>query len=467
MKSFNSLQNNSKWFRVLSALGLANVVRKCNRSMLVAFSFMALIAVGTFLLMLPASNTNGQWLPIIDALFTATSASCVTGLAVLDTGKDLTIFGQVVLIMLIQMGGLGLMTITTLFSIGLGKRINIGQRLLVQESLNQDKPVGVLNMVIDIAKYTLMIEFFFGTILAFYFSEGLEVGGKAFYWGYWHAISAFCNAGFDLFGNYKSLVDFKGNVVVNLVIMFLIILGGLGFSVIGDIHRNRKWKNFSLHTKIVLVLNTLLIFGGALVIWLLERSNVATLGNLTFDNQWLAAFFQSVTARTAGFNTVDIAALQPATLTLMMFLMFVGASPTSTGGGIKTTTFAVLMMSTLALLRDKKDVVIFNRRIDAPLISKSMSVFVLAWIWVVTAFFLLLAFDTGNHSYQLVLFELFSAFGTVGLGVGITHEWNVYCKLILIATMFIGRIGILTFSMSFFNKNVENIRYPSENIIIG
>lgn len=438
-----------------------------NRSVLILFSFCAVIVMGTFLLMLPIAHTNGQWLPLIDALFTATSAACVTGLSVLDVGKDLTIFGQIVLIILIQIGGVGLMTITTLFSVGLGKRINIGQRLLIQESLNRGTPEGVIRMALDIIKYTLVIEFFFGTILAFYFYEVLGTGVKALYWGYWHAISAFSNAGFDLLGEFASLTDFRGNVVVNFIFMALILLGGLGFTVIGDVYRNGSWRYYSLNTKIVLVVNTVLLFGGALLFWLLEHNNPATLGYLSSGERWLASFFQSVSARTAGFNTIDIGALGGAALTMMMVLMFIGASSTSTGGGIKTTTFAVLLMSTLALLRGKKEVVIFNRRIDTATINKSNSIFVLAQLWLVFAFFLLLTFDTNGHGYELILFELVSAFSTTGLSVGITVEWNTWCKLILIATMYIGRIGILTFSMSFFNKKIDRIRYPAENILIG
>lgn len=446
---------------------LTHLFYSLNRSVLILASFAALICVGTLLLMLPIANTDGQWLDFVDALFTVTSAACVTGLAVLDTGKDLSIFGQIVLIILIQIGGVGLMTITTLFSIGLGKRINIGQRLLVQESLNQGTPEGVIRMALDITKYTLIIEFIFGTALAFCFYDVLGEFGKSLYWGYWHAVSAFSNAGFDLLGDYASLTAYKTNVLLNLIFMALIILGGLGFTVLGDIHNRRSWRYLSLHTKIVLTVNTILLVGGALLFWLLEMDNPLTLGNLSLGDQWLASFFQSVTARTAGFNSIDISFLGGATLTLMMVLMFIGASPTSTGGGIKTTTFAVLLMSTLALLRGKKDVVIFNRRIDSSTVNKSNSIFVLAQLWLVLAFFLLLVFDTNNHGYELVLFELISAFSTTGLGVGITVEWNTWCKLILVATMFIGRIGILTFSMSFFNKKVDRIRYPAENILIG
>ncbi len=443
---------------------LLRFIYSLNRSMVVAMTFAALIMTGTFLLMLPVSNTAGEWMPFIDALFTATSATCVTGLAVVDTGNYFTLFGKTVLILLIQIGGLGIMTLTTLLSIGLGKRINIRQRLLIQESLNQNGPAGVLKMTLAIVKYTLIIEFIFGSILAWYFYD--QLGAKSFYWGYWHAVSAFCNAGFDLFGSYKSLMDYQTDIVINVIFMLLIILGGIGFTVIGDIVTQKRWQKFSLHTKMVLLINGILLFGGAFVIWLLEKGKNA-FGNLTDSEQILAAVFQSVSARTAGFNTVDIALLTDATLVFLMFLMFVGASPTSTGGGIKTATFGILVVSTLSLLRGKKETVLFKRRIDSSLIAKSYSIFILSVLWLVLAIFLLLAFDTGNHSFQKVLFEAFSAFGTVGLGIGITTEWNSWCKMILIATMYIGRIGILTFGMSFFSREYEKVRYPSENIIVG
>lgn len=436
-----------------------------NRSMIVAATFAALILTGTFLLMLPISNTQGEWMPFIDALFTATSATCVTGLAVVDTGKYFTLFGETVLILLIQIGGLGIMTLTTLFSVGLGKRINIRHRLLIQESLNQEGPSGVIKMAVAIVKYTLIIEFIFGSILAAYFYDAM--GSKALYWGYWHSISAFCNAGFDLFGDFKSLVDHQQSIIVNLCFIILIILGGIGFTVIGEVARERRWNRFSLHTKMVLIINTALIIGGTVMIWLLEFNNDSTLGKLGVGDQFMAALFQSVSARTAGFNTIDISMLTNATLFFMMFLMFVGASSTSTGGGIKTTTFGVLVLSTLSLLRNKKETVLFNRRIDNSLIAKSNSIFILSVLWLGLAFFLLLMFDTHGHPFQKVLFELFSAFGTVGLGVGITTEWNDLCKMVLIATMYIGRIGILTFGMSFFSKETEKVRYPTENIIVG
>ncbi len=436
-----------------------------NRSTLIGLSFVMLIFAGTLLLSLPVAHQNGQWAHPLDALFTATSASCVTGLVVWDTANELTLFGQLVLVFLIQVGGIGIMTISTLFSIGFGRRMKIRQLLLVQESLNQDVPSNVMHVALNVLKYTFITEFIFGTLLALYFFE--QMGAGSFYWGYWHAVSAFCNAGFDLAGNFDSFVGFQSDIFLNLCLILLIIIGGIGFTVIDDVLTKRCWRKLTLHSKIVLTVNGALIAVGTLIIWLLEQHNAATLGGLHIAQQWLAALFQAVSLRTAGFNTINLAALTNATLFFMVGMMFIGASPASTGGGIKTTTFAVLLASTVALLRDKKDVVLFNRRIDTPVIHKSLAIFLLAISWCLLAIFLLLVLDDKNQPVQFVIFEVISAMGTVGMGVGITPEWNSWCKLVLIATMFIGRIGILTFGMSFFNKKADHLRYPTENIMIG
>ncbi len=428
---------------------------------------MAVILIGALLLTLPITHTNGEWLSFIDALFTATSATCVVGLVVVDTGTYFNILGQLIIIFLIQIGGVGVMTLTTMIVLGMGKHIGLKERLLIQEALNQDGPAGVIELAKRMIKYTVVIELFFGTILALYGFFTTDWGFKAFYYGYWHAISAFCNGGFDLCGNFDSLTRFRDDVVVNVCIMLLITLGGIGFAVEGDILKKRCWKKLRLQSKVVLMGYLILSVGGGLLIWAFEFNNPATIGNLPDGNQLMASMFQSVTARTAGFNTLDIASLREDTLLFMMLLMFIGGAPASTAGGIKITTFAVVLMATVAMLRGKKDVVIYNRRISEDLIHKSMGVFVLCLLWLGIAFFLLLAIDNRQHHFHLVMCELFSAFGTVGLGVGITPEWHPVCKLILIMTMFIGRIGILTFTMAFLEKEASILRYPSEDMIIG
>ena len=445
----------------------SNIILHMNRSMVVGASFMAVILIGALLLTLPITHTNGEWLSFIDALFTATSATCVVGLVVVDTGTYFNILGQLIIIFLIQIGGVGVMTLTTMIVLGMGKHIGLKERLLIQEALNQDGPAGVIELAKRMIKYTVVIELFFGTILALYGFFTTDWGFKAFYYGYWHAISAFCNGGFDLCGNFESLTRFRDDVVVNVCIMLLITLGGIGFAVEGDILKKRCWKKLRLQSKVVLMGYLILSVGGGLLIWAFEFNNPATIGNLPDGDQLMASMFQSVTARTAGFNTLDIASLRDDTLLFMMLLMFIGGAPASTAGGIKITTFAVVLMATVAMLRGKKDVVIYNRRISEDLIHKSMGVFVLCLLWLGIAFFLLLAIDNRQHHFHLVMCELFSAFGTVGLGVGITPEWHPVCKLILIMTMFIGRIGILTFTMAFLEKEASILRYPSEDMIIG
>ena len=445
----------------------SNIILHMNRSMVVGASFMAVILIGALLLTLPITHTNGEWLSFIDALFTATSATCVVGLVVVDTGTYFNILGQLIIIFLIQIGGVGVMTLTTRIVLGMGKHIGLKERLLIQEALNQDGPAGVIELAKRMIKYTVVIELFFGTILALYGFFTTDWGFKAFYYGYWHAISAFCNGGFDLCGNFDSLTRFRDDVVVNVCIMLLITLGGIGFAVEGDILKKRCWKKLRLQSKVVLMGYLILSVGGGLLIWAFEFNNPATIGNLPDGDQLMASMFQSVTARTAGFNTLDIASLRDDTLLFMMLLMFIGGAPASTAGGIKITTFAVVLMATVAMLRGKKDVVIYNRRISEDLIHKSMGVFVLCLLWLGIAFFLLLAIDNRQHHFHLVMCELFSAFGTVGLGVGITPEWHPVCKLILIMTMFIGRIGILTFTMAFLEKEASILRYPSEDMIIG
>ncbi|NLU44912.1 MAG: Trk family potassium uptake protein, partial [Acholeplasmataceae bacterium] len=336
---------------------------------IIALTFLGLIFCGTLLLMLPVASNPGQSLPFIDALFTATSASCVTGLVVVDTAEYFSTFGQMVIIFLIQLGGLGIMTFATLFSIAFGKKINLQERLRIQESLNQSEVEGVVRLCMRVVKYSLVIEFVFGTMLAVHFFP--LFGAKGIYWGYWHAVSAFCNAGFDLMGGFRSLTMFAADWSVNLIITSLIILGSLGFNVMEDIISKRNFADLRLHSKIVLLTTLALIVVGTGAIWAMESGNVDTLGSLTTSQQVMASYFQAVTPRTAGFNTLPIDKMHESTLFVIIMLMFVGASPASTGGGIKTTTLAVILMTTWNLVRGKEDLVIFNRRIEDRVIDKA------------------------------------------------------------------------------------------------
>lgn len=446
---------------------ITDFILKMNRSMVVGLSFIGIILIGALLLMLPISHTNGEWMPFIDALFTATSATCVVGLIIEDTGTYFNLLGQLIIILLIQIGGVGVMTLTTMIILGMGKKLGLKERLLIQEALNQDGPAGVINLAKRMLRYTAVIELFFGTVLALYWYDTTDLGLKAIYFGYWHSISAFCNGGFDLMGNFSSLTAFAEDWVVNICVMSLITLGGLGFAVEGEILHKHNWRKFNLQTKVVILGYLILSLVGGLIIWLFEAGNMDTIGGLSESSQFIASLFQSVTCRTAGFNTVDVSLMREDTLFLMMILMFIGGAPASTAGGLKITTTAVLIMSTVAFLRGRKDVVIFHKRISEDVIFKSMGVFVLCVLWIGIAFAGLLVFNDTHKHFHLILCELFSAFGTVGLGVGITSEWNTICKMILIITMFIGRIGILTFTMSIVSKKPDKLRYPSEDMIIG
>ena len=442
-----------------------NFVQHLKPTQVVLLSFIILIAVGTLLLTLPCATLNGEGLTWINALFTATSAACVTGLTVIDVQQELTFFGTVTLALLIQIGGLGMMTLGALVAIVLGRKVKLHERILLQESLNQDVTGGVVRLTIRIAKYTLAIETFFALILSWHFYP--EFGWRSFGYGFFHAVSSFCNAGFDLFGNYDSLVLRNTDSFLLMATALLIILGGLGFVVLDDLLHIRRWCLFSLQTKVVLTTTAILILVGTLTIYGAEWNNLKTIGNLPVDTQLLNSFFTSVSTRTAGFNSFDLSVAKEMTLLIIIILMFIGASPASTGGGIKTTTLAVILLTTWSVLRGHKDIVIFGRTIDASLQSKAMAVFTLTIVWVTLAFLALMVADGGRHPLTFVLFETVSAYATVGLSDGITTEWNVAGKLILVATMFVGRVGILTFVLSLMEQNDELIKYPSENVMIG
>ena len=451
--------NPSKMFNVLD-------VSKwhLNPYQILTLGFAVLILAGTFLLMLPISSRSGQILPFIDALFTATSASCVTGLVVVDTGNYFSLFGQLVLICLIQIGGLGIMTMTTLMAVILGRRIQLSNRLLIQESLNQLTYQGVVRLVLYVIKSTLLIEFIGGSVLALRFAA--DYGWAGVYYGYWHAVSAFCNAGFDVFGG-TEIFRYIDDPVVSLGIPAMIILGGMGFSVLSDIWQNRQWQRISVQSKVVLSMTGILLFVGTVVIFILEYTNEATLGSLSLGGKILASFFQSTTARTAGYQMFNNGSLSEASLLFMLLLMFIGASPGSTGGGIKTSTFAVSAASIWSLVRGKPEVTLFKRSVDPQLIAKSLALFFIAatMIFVVTMYLCV--------SEQLpmirVAFEVVSAFATVGLSTGITPTLSAGGKFILVLMMLIGRVGIFTFAMAIAlqGRKKGQLRHPQGKFTIG
>jgi len=431
---------------------------------ILVLGFATLILCGALLLMTPMASVNGHSLSFIDALFTSTSAVCVTGLVVVDTGTYFSLFGQLVIIFLIQAGGLGIMTMATLMALVMRRKIQLRERLIMQEALNQMTVSGVVRLTQYIILITLLIEFVGGTILAINWYP--QLGNQGIYFGYWHAVSSFCNAGFDLFGNFSSLTNYVNDATVNLTISSLIILGGIGFTVMFDVWHNRRWRNFSLHTKLVLVTTTVLLVSGSLVILLLEMNNPDTLGPLSWQGKFLGSYFQSVSTRTAGYNTVDIGKLQDATIFFMVILMFIGASPSSTGGGIKTTTIGVLIAAVWALITGKQDAEIFQRRISQQLIYKAFTVFFIAATLVI--FVTMMMSITESASFLRILFEVVSAFGTVGLTTGITPTLTDYGKMWIIVTMFAGRVGPVTLALALALRTRKGmVHYPEGKINIG
>ena len=428
-------------------------------------SFLLMIGLGTLLLMLPVSTTDHAGLHAMDALFVSTSASCVTGLTVVDVKNELSFFGKCVLFFLIQVGGLGIMTLATMVVHTMGYRFRLKESLVLQESLNQSGRAGLFDLIRRMILYTFAIEGFFAILLTIHFYP--EFGWEALGYGIFHSVSAFCNAGFDLFGNYDSLSGRADDLFLLACIGVLIVLGGIGFTVIYEVTHRREWKRFSLHTKIVLVSNVILILVGTLLIFAVEGGNAKTLGELPLDQQLAQSAFMSVSCRTAGFNTFDLSKSIQLSQLVMILLMFVGASPLSTGGGIKSTTVFIILRSVWAVFRGESEPTVFGRTIPKGLRDQAFAIFTVGTLWVVSVAMLLSVIDGEVHALEDVLFETVSGFGTVGMGIGITLEWNDWGKALLSLTMFMGRVGIMTFLLAFITQRPSSVKYPSENIMIG
>ncbi len=440
------------------------VKNKLSQAQFIAVGFLIIVMISTVLLMFPFASKEGTYTPFLDCLFTSVSATCVTGLVVVDTFTHWSLGGQIIILTLIQIGGLGFITIGVIFSMLLRQRIGLKFRGLMQESVNSLKISGIVKLTKKIIKGTLIIEGTGAFILGIRFSVYFKNAAKGFYYGLWHSVSAFCNAGFDLMGveeQYASLTGFAGDFVVNIVIMALIIIGGIGFVVWDDISRNKlKFKKYSLHTKIVLVTTAFLIVVPAVLFYIVEYDN--TMAGMNVGERVLASAFSSVTARTAGFNTVDTGALTGASKMLTIMLMFIGGSPGSTAGGIKTTTIFVLLVNLFAGIRNGAGGSVFRRRFEEDAIKKASTVFILNLMLAVTAVFAVLAFN--GLPFEDVAFEVFSAIGTVGMSTGLTRSLNTVSRIL----MFSGRIGSLSFAMSIMKtKKRAPVYYPDEKISIG
>jgi trk system potassium uptake protein TrkH len=441
---------------------------KLKPAQFVLITFGAFIVLGSLLLVLPVSAAPGKVITFIDAIFTATSAICVTGLSTISLNDNFSLFGQLVVLFLIQVGGLGIMTLYSSMTLLLGRSMGMKEQVRMQGILDISSMEDLVAMIVDIVKYTLIIELWGAVILTIAFSfEGYEFG-EALYYGFFHSISAFCNAGFALFNN--SLENFSTNPLISGTIMILIILGGLGFIVLKEckaaIIERKSFILLSVHTRIVLITTAALIFLGTTVLFFSEFLHA--FNDYSIFDKVLVSLFHSVTARTAGFNTIGLNSFHAHSLYLISLFMFIGASPGSTGGGIKTSTFAILVQSVRSTLRGRKDVEFFDRRIPSSLVVSSTAIIIIS-LTIVSFFLLVMMKIETEHSFITLFFEVISAFATTGLSLGITPYLTSAGKFIIVMLMFVGRVGPLTLALAIGQKSsIEgNLEYPESRVMIG
>ena len=431
-----------------------------------ALGFLAIILAGALLLMLPIANRGGKGLSFLDSLFTATSATCVTGLVVADTWTQFNLLGQIILLALIQVGGLGYMTMMLQASLLMGRKIGLRQRSVMMESVSAQRLSDVLTLLRYILGGTALIEGTGAVLLAFRFIPELGLA-RGIWYAVFHSVSAFCNAGFDLMGfrePYSSLTHYVYDPLVNLTAVALVLLGGLGFLVWRDMRENGlHLRRYSLHSKLMLTATLVLTVGGTALFWLAERDNL--LSGMTAGQQALAALFQAVSPRTAGFNTVDLAKLTSGGGLLTIVLMFIGAGPGSTGGGVKVTTVVVCLLTLAAYIRGRREVGAFNRRLDEEQIHRSAAGVTLYMTLAMAGGFLILA--TQPFPLQDALFEVFSALSTVGLSTGITRDLSPLNRAVVIVMMYCGRIGSLSMLMALAQRSAPRVKDPVEHITIG
>ena len=439
--------------------------RRLSHVRVITLGYLIMILLGTALLMLPCATRAGVSAGPVTALFTATSASCVTGLVLQDTVTYWSLFGQLVILVLIQIGGLGFMTIAIFFFRIVSKKASLRERAVMAESINTTKMGDFSRLVRKIIIGTIALESVGGILLSTHFVRQPNLGFlKGVYYGFFHAISAFCNAGFDLMGDYSSFTSLSGNVLVNAVLITLIVVGGIGFLVWDDITACRfKFKKFSLHTKTVLTVTAILILGGALLLFVFEHNNTGV--GKPVGEEILAALFGSVTARTAGFNTVDTAALSSASKLITIILMFIGGSSGSTAGGVKTTTVAVILIFLIAGMRGQDNIHFYKRRIRDDALRKSVIIISTNLLLLIFGATVLCAVQ--DFSITAAVFETASAIGTVGMTTGITRDLNLVSELVIIFLMYCGRVGSISFGISLFERRKPPVSYPEESVTVG
>ncbi|WP_291653627.1 TrkH family potassium uptake protein [Clostridium sp.] len=437
---------------------------RLNGVQILALGFLIAILIGAIILSLPISSRTGEPTNFLDAIFTSTSAVCVTGLITLDTSTHWSAFGQTVIMTLIEIGGLGFMSFAVLISLILGKKITLRERLVMQEAMNTYSIQGLVKMVKYVLMFTVSVQFFGALLLSTQFVPEYGIARGLFY-SIFHSISAFCNAGFDLFGT--SLVGYSSNSVVILVISALIIIGGLGFTVLLEIYEFKGMKKLSLHSKLVLITTAILVFGGAILMFIFEYSNVETMANMNIKDKLLNSFFASVTTRTAGFNSVSTSGMTLASKFLTIILMFIGGSPGSTAGGLKTVTFGILVLTVICVIKGREDTEVFGRRFTKEIVYKS---FTLLFIGVSLVIFatMILSYTEVGASFIDLLYETTSAFGTVGITLGLTSNLSPIGKVLIMLMMYFGRVGPLTVMLALTRKRKKSgYKYPEGKILIG
>lgn len=447
-----------------------SILHRLSPPTIMVLGFGGIILLGAILLSLPVATNQGVHTPFLDCIFTATSAVCVTGLTVVETSLHWSDFGRTVIIILIQAGGLGFMSITASIFLIFGRKINLRQRILIKEQLNQNELSGAVRLIRNVIRFTFGIELIGALLLSTVFVPefGWKTGIK---YSLFHSISAFCNAGFDLvgehFGAYSSLAHYYNNPVIVFTITSLIILGGIGFGVMINVRRKKEFRHYDLTSKMAIVTTIILIVVGTILILHGEKSNPESFGHMQPIDKFQAAYFQSVTSRTAGFATCDLAKFKDSTLFIMIILMFIGASPASTGGGIKTTTFAVLFFTLKAIVKNEHEVTVDKRRLNNYVIRKASAVLLIGLIIVMTCTYII-TITQDNFDLLSSAFEVVSAYATVGLSIAGTPNLDSLGKVIIIFLMFAGRVGSITvFTMLMHDTKSKNVRYPETKVLVG
>ncbi|MBM7870068.1 trk system potassium uptake protein TrkH [Clostridium pascui] len=433
---------------------------------ILAIGFATVILIGAILLNLPIATQDRSRTPFIDCIFISTSATCVTGLVTVDTGTHWSYFGKTVIMFLIEIGGLGFMSFATLIALLLGKRITLKERLVMQEALNSFSLQGLVKMARYVLMFTFSIQLAGALLLSTQFIP--EFGfGKGIYYSVFHSISAFCNAGFDILGEYRSLTIYGENSVIILTIGILVIIGGLGFYVWQEIYNYKGLRKLSLHSKVALSGTAFLIIIGTILMFIFESNNPGTMKNMSFKGKILSSFFAAVTPRTAGFNSISTSDMTNAGIFLTIILMFIGGAPGSTAGGIKVTTAGVLAMTVFSIVKGREDTEIYKKRIVKDTVYKSLSITIIGLALIITVI-MLLSLTEPSASLEYIIYEATSAFGTVGMSLGLTTQLSFAGKVIVSFTMYCGRLGTLTVFLALTKRaNSNKIKYPEEKILVG